>query len=291
MTVRIVVLTPVYNEEESIGYMLESLLEQSVKPYYVLIGDNESSDNTVAVAKRVFEKNGFENYRIIRVRRFPDLGKLNINLAYSALNKAMTRLGLSPDYVALIEADVVLEERYFEKLLKYFEKNPKLCIAGGPLEPLGLPRNPFPLRVNMNLWGANRLYRSECWRRLNEYVDIAYLPAWDTDHVVLALLLGYHVTQAPFAKSHTKRGINPFRGKPKGITDALHRLPLWWSLYKALQYRDPEYLKYFILTKLGKAIVTHKYAKELSLIGDVYRYAATRVLISRLSSALQKLKI
>jgi len=291
VTVRIVVLTPAYNEKESIGYMLESLLKQSVKPYYVLIGDNESSDNTAAVAKKMFEKFGFENYRIVRVKRFPDLGKLNINLVYSTLNKAMARLGLSPDYVALIEADVVLEERYFEKLLSYFEKNLKLCIAGGALEPLGLPRDPFPLRINVNLWGANRLYRAECWKRLNEYIDIAYLPAWDTDHVVLALLLGYHVAQVPNAKSYVRRGINPFKGKPKGVTDALHRLPLWWGIYKTLQYRDPEYFKYFIMTKLGKAFVIHKYAEELSLIGDVYRYAAIRVLISRLAFVLQKLKM
>jgi len=291
MTARIVVLAPAYNEEESIGYMLESLLGQSVKPYYVLIGDNESNDDTAAVAERVFERFGFENYRIIRVKRFPDLGKLNINLVYFALNKAMARLDLNPDYVALIEADVVLEERYLEKLLSYFDKNPKLCIAGGALEPLGLPRDPFPLRINVNLWGANRLYRADCWKKLNEYVDIAHLPAWDTDHVVISLLLGYHVAQVPHARSYAKRSINPFKGKPKGITDALHRLPLWWSLYKTLQYRDPEYLKYFILTRLGKAIVADKYAEELSLIGDVYRYAATRVPVSRLALALQRLKM
>ena len=285
-TYKIVVLVPAFNEEANIGRTLESLLNQSIKPYWILIGDNDSEDNTAAIARRTLEKHSFRNYMVIRVRRYPDMGKLNINFVYSALNKALEKLHIDPEYIAAIEADVVLEDKYFEKLTGYFEKNPKLCIAGGRLEPLGLPRDPFPLRINVNLWGGNRLYRASCWRKINQYIDIAYLPAWDTDHVILALLLGYHVMQVPQAESYTKRTIRLFRGKPKGITDALHGLPFWWALYKAFQYRDLSYIRWYIAARSKKPKISEKLGPQpiarLETIRSIYRYAANKTLISKL---------
>ena len=277
---KIAVLIPAYNEEENIGNTLESLLNQTIKPHWILIGDNESTDNTIATARRTLEKHGYTNYKIIRVKRIPDLGKLNINIVYSTLNKALQKLQANPDYVATIEADVILEPLYLEKLIRYFKKNPKLCIAGGKLEPLGLPKDPFPLKVNVNLWGGNRLYRADCWRKLNQHIDIAQLPAWDTDHVILALHHGYHVTQVPQAKSHTKRGIRTFKGKPKGITDAQHGLPLWWAIYKTIQYQDPIYIQWYITTRIKKP--NPQTTKKLKPIKTIYQYAATHTLITKL---------
>jgi GT2 family glycosyltransferase len=115
-----------------------------VGPDIVLIGDNESTDATVALARGILEKARVD-YEVIRVKRYPELGKLNINNVLYHLTRHLSKSSRSLDYVAVIEADVVLERKYFEKLINVFENHGKLCIAGGVLKPLGLPRDVFPL--------------------------------------------------------------------------------------------------------------------------------------------------
>jgi len=280
---KVVVLMPAFNEERTIRKSLTSVVEQSVRPSTVLIGDNESTDATVSVAREVLEGGGVD-YRILRVRRYPEIGKLNINNVLYKLSEYVFReLPSDIDYIAVIEADVVLEKRYFEKLIGFFRSCGKLGIAGGVLRPFGLPRDPFPLtRVNTNLWGCNRVYGAGCWLKLNSKYDIRLLPAWDTDHVVLALHEGYHVHQVRNAVSVTLRGINPFRGYPKGFTDALHGLPLWWAFYKTLQYSDLEYMSSYIATR----IAGRRLAQKISPLGRVYRYSAHRALLNKVLSTL-----
>ena len=279
---RIAVLLPVFNEERVIRRSLASVVKQTVKPEIVLIGDNESTDSTVSLAREILEEASL-SYEVVKVRRYPELGKLNINNVLYHLTEYLSKLSGELDYVAVIEADVVLERRYFEKLSKAFESCRKLCIAGGVLEPFGFPKDPFPLtRVNVNLWGCNRVYRAECWFGLNGEYDARLLPAWDTDHVVLALFKGYHVHQVRNAVSVTLRGINPFRGRPKGFTDALHGLPSWWALYKTLQHLDLEYVSSYIATRITKRRLAHK----ISPLGSIYRYSAYRVLLNKVLSIL-----
>ena len=250
---RIAVLTPVYNEADTLPIMLRGLLRQTIKPSKVLIGDNESVDGSPEVARSVLE--GRVRYRVVRVRRDPRIGKWNINNVYWLLSRVLDAEEGEPyDYVATIEADVLLEPRYFEKLIKYFERDPKLCVTGGRLEPLGLMKDPFPLRrVSVMLWGSNRLYRAECWNQINREVDLRKLPAWDTDHVLIALLKGWHVYQAPSAKSVAMRFTRLFKGAAKGVMDALHGLPLWWAIYKAVEYADPGYLTGYVASRLTKS--------------------------------------
>ena len=279
---RVAVLVPVFNEERVIRRSLASIVRQSLKPEVVLIGNNESTDSTVSLAREVLEEASL-SYEVVKVRRYPELGKLNINNVLYYLTKHLSKLSGELDYVAVIEADVVLEKRYFEKLSKVFESCRKLCIAGGVLEPFGFPKDPFPLtRVNVNLWGCNRVYRAGCWLELNRDYDVRLLPAWDTDHVVLALYKGYHVHQVGDAVSVTLRGINPFRGRPKRFTDALHNLPLWWALYKALQYVDLEYLSSYIATRVSRG----ELAERILPLREVYRYSAHRVTLREVLRAL-----
>jgi glycosyltransferase involved in cell wall biosynthesis len=279
---RIAVLMPVFNEEHTIRKSLASVVEQSKRPTIVLIGDNESTDATASTAKEILERSGV-GYGILKVRRYPELGKLNINNVLYELSKYVLReISASFDYIAVIEADVVLERRYFEKLTKVFESYKKLCIAGGILKPFGLPKESFPLtRINVNLWGCNRVYRTECWFKLNNKYDIRLLPAWDTDHVVLALHEGYYVYPVRNAISITLRGINPFKGYPKGFTDALHGLPLWWALYKTLQHRDLKYLASYIASRITR----RELAEKISSLRAVYKYSAYRVLLSKVLSS------
>ena len=281
---RIAVLIPAYNEEENIARTLRSVLAQSIPPSLVLVGDNDSSDNTAEEAKKVLRDSG-TRHAVIRVPRSPRLGKLNINNVYYALHRALQALRENIDYVATIEADVVLEKHYFEKLVKRLENDSRACIAGGRLEPLGLPKDPFPLDKPIHLWGGNRLYRATCWNELNNVIDIRMLPAWDTDHVIIATLLGRTVHQAPEAYSWTTRGIRRFTGYPKGWVDAKHGLPTWWALLKTIQYRlDTGYLAGYIAAKIN----SNDNHPVLRKIREIYSHAAHKTLIKKVAKILQR---
>src|SRR5437899_6158642 len=108
---RIAVLVPVYNEDESFPEMLSSLSQQTIPPATILVGDNESTDYSAQTAESALDKSGFR-YRIETVRRIPEIGKLNINRIYWQLSRLIASNQLSFDYLATIEADVVLESRY-----------------------------------------------------------------------------------------------------------------------------------------------------------------------------------
>ena len=60
------VIIPVRNEEKNIGRLLDSLMHQSISKdnFEVILVDDQSEDNTVAVAKNIFENSGL-SWRIL----------------------------------------------------------------------------------------------------------------------------------------------------------------------------------------------------------------------------------
>lgn len=149
---KIVVLIPVYNEEKYLRYSLPSLAEQEIRPDLVVIGDNESTDNSIPIARKILAEYGID-HSIIRVKRIQGWSKLNINNVLDKMARYIESLDETFDYVSIMEADVFLEKKYFSKLIEALRSDDKLCITGGRLEPLGIPSESFPLsRGRIHLW-------------------------------------------------------------------------------------------------------------------------------------------
>ncbi|MGD0329227.1 MAG: glycosyltransferase family A protein [Nitrososphaeria archaeon] len=272
MEPKIAVLTPVFNEEERISFMLDSLLKQSVKPSKVIIGNNDSTDRSLEIAQNILKPSGID-FSIINIKRYSELGKWNINNVYWHLNKTLEETSSNIDYVAVIESDVVIEKRYFEKLIPYFHKDPRLCITAGTLEPIGLNDDSFPLdKIKIMLWGSNRLYKGNHWLKLNNISDIRKLASWDFDHILLTLSMGNYVYPIPCAMSWTFRNVSYFRGIMKGVADAYHGLPFWWVIYKTVRKKDFSYFIGYLRTK-SKIKESDPVSDELA---KIYQYAALR---------------
>jgi glycosyltransferase involved in cell wall biosynthesis len=259
--------------------MIYSLANQTIRPDRVMVCDNGSSDGSAESAKEALQRMGLP-HQIIELARIPALGKWNINNAYWSLAEALVETGIRPDFVATIEADVTLEPLYFEKLVKCFRNDPLLGIAGGRLEPMGLLKGSYPLgKGGTMVWGANRIYSFKCWLELTNAVDLRYLPMWDTDHVVLASIRGYHVLASDITAAKASRAVSTSRGRPKGAVDAAHGLPFWWAAFKALQYRDSYYLVEFGARKMSSRGWPHRASNEdLKALNSVYNRAAVQVL-------------
>ncbi|ADY01274.1 glycosyl transferase, family 2 [Vulcanisaeta moutnovskia 768-28] len=247
---RVVVVMPAFNEEKFIGKSLGSIISQSVRPYLVIVCDNGSTDNTPSIARKVLSKSGID-YSIVNVRRHPEFGKFNINVVYHRC--ALESLREVSDFVATIEADTILKHDYFEKVIRALNNDEGLGIASGRIIAFSgyeIVVDSFPLPGSyVGLPGSARVYRYGCWRELNTKFGMLRLPAWDTDHVALAVALGWRVAKIHDAIAYT-RPDRPFRGFYRGVVDAMHGLPYWWATYKAFTKRDPNYLIGYLKCRL-----------------------------------------
>jgi teichuronic acid biosynthesis glycosyltransferase TuaG len=105
MTVSIIM--PAYNSADYIGLSIQSVLNQTVSDWELLIADDASTDNTVDVAA------SFQDSRIIYMRSEENLGSAGArNLA---LRKARGR------YVAFLDSDDIWEAEKLERQLAYMK--------------------------------------------------------------------------------------------------------------------------------------------------------------------------
>jgi hypothetical protein len=83
----------------------------------------------------------------------------------------------------------------------------------------------------------------------------------------------------PNAESWALRGVVPNKGKIKGAIDALHGLPMWWAISKAVQKKDFKYIYSYLATKLADKDDN----PVLAELANIYFDAAYRKLIDKFS--------
>jgi len=158
-----VIITPVKNEERSLPDLIQSVVNQTVKPVLWVIVDDGSTDHTPEIIKEAKEKHEWiQSIRLkgsVRDRgiHLASVIRKGIEFAYEYCEK----MGIKFEYLGNIDADVVLENTYFEHLLKKFESNPKLGIASGEL---WLKEGDKAFRLELRYPdGGDILYRRECF--------------------------------------------------------------------------------------------------------------------------------
>lgn len=119
---KVSVVIPNYNYESYIPERLNSILNQTVKPYEILFLDDVSKDNSVKVAEKILKNSGFK-YKIIT-------NKTNQGCFKQWLNGVENASG---DIIWIAEADDVCELDFIERLLTFFEDD-QVNIAYGQSE-------------------------------------------------------------------------------------------------------------------------------------------------------------
>ena len=129
---------PAYNAEKTIKESITSIQNQSILPDEIILIDDCSIDKTVKIVK-----SEFSNVKII-------VNRQNMGLGYSR------NLGIKEsknDIIAAIDADVILDKYWLEKLLHEIEKR-NLSMCGGKMDE-------YLLDNKINLWRAK--YYSQNW--------------------------------------------------------------------------------------------------------------------------------
>ena len=159
-------IIPVYNEQDYLQHCLEAIAKQTVKPDEVLVIDNNSTDNTVAIAK------SFSFVTVLRARMQGvvygrDKG---FDLAKSKI-------------FGRIDADTQLPETWVASVKKLFE-NPSTAAVTGPVSYFDMPRPKgnywidHEIRVRLYqrapyapfLFGTNMAIRRSAWQMISKKV-------------------------------------------------------------------------------------------------------------------------
>ncbi|BAZ43137.1 family 2 glycosyl transferase [Chondrocystis sp. NIES-4102] len=128
LTSRIVIISPVRNEEKFISGIIESVINQTLKPIEWIIVDDGSSDRTYEIASKAAAE--YDWIRVIKKqdRGFRSVGPGVVQTFYYGYERINSD---DYDYVCKMDGDLELKPTYFETLISYFDQDPYLGAASG----------------------------------------------------------------------------------------------------------------------------------------------------------------
>jgi len=163
---RVSVVIPVYNEEDDLAACLEALALQSVAPYEVIVVDNNSTDNTVAVALR---------FPFVRVLHEPKQGVVHARTTGFDAARG--------DIIARIDGDTLVPTNWTVSIQKIFQDDSIDAVSGvalyynvalaGVFNAIDLffrRRLSWQLRDRVYLYGANMAMRRSSWHDVRPHL-------------------------------------------------------------------------------------------------------------------------
>lgn len=169
---KISIVIPVYNEGEHLGACLKAIVAQTVKPYEVIVVDNNSSDNSTQIA---------ESFGFVKLLREPKQGVVH------ARNRGFD--AAKGEIIGRIDADTLLPTDWVDQVGKIFCDESVTAVSGSAhyydfawdrLADWG----DFKLRGHLSrklgrdnfLWGANMAVRRSDWLNVRRSLcDSAHL--------------------------------------------------------------------------------------------------------------------
>lgn len=183
------VIIPCYNEEKTIALVLESLINQTIKPSKVIIVNDGSTDNSREKIEYYSKK-----YPWIDIVNKPSIekGRQPGSKVVEAFYYGMSFINDEYDYISKLDADVILPFNYYEKVLDSFFKDNTIGMAGGVLQIKDTNGNwKDEGKVNSHhLRGAIKTYSKECFEKIG---GIKKTIGWDTIDVILAEHYGFKI--------------------------------------------------------------------------------------------------
>lgn len=188
-----VLVTAAYNEEAYIERTIQSVATQTVLPERWAIVSDGSTDRTDEIVN-----NYAARYPFIQLVRITEEHARNFAAQVFAINYGCKQLqGLDFQFLGNVDSDVSFEPTYFGELLKRFEKEAKLGLAGGYIyEERDGEFQVRSMNSERSVAHAVQLFRRECFEAIGGYLALPHGgPDWYAQ--VCARMQGWQVRAFP----------------------------------------------------------------------------------------------
>jgi len=163
-----ILITPVKNEEKTIEQVINSVRNQSLKPFLWVIVNDGSTDKTKEILK---EKT--KNLRWVKVinkvinKRYNWLGYsrvINEGIKYCEKHNLFEKKEIK--YLGILDSDITIERYYFQKLVSALNKNSSLGVVCGGIYIKRKGVWEIEYKNNKNPRGGARLYNLDIFREI-----------------------------------------------------------------------------------------------------------------------------
>jgi biofilm PGA synthesis N-glycosyltransferase PgaC len=196
MTQRLLLISPVRNEEAHIECIAEALARQTRPPDLWVVVDDGSTDGTPEILARLAERISF--LRVVdgskRTRKAPVPDRLALAAEVRAFNQGLESVEWrSYTHIAKLDGDTELPPHYFERILGEFERDPQLGLAGGLYadpDPSGEGNGWKTMRMptEHHVPGTLKCYSLACFTEIGGMQERL---GWDTIDETYARMRGY----------------------------------------------------------------------------------------------------
>lgn len=199
------VITPAKNEEKYITFILESMVNQELKPLKWIIVDDGSSDRTNEIISSYQKNNDW-----IEVIKSNDLVQLKLygSKVIRAFNKGYNLVKDKDfDFIVKLDADLTLPPNYFKEISNEFSKNSKLGICGGYITEQD---SDLAMKMTRHAFveGAIKSVRKECFEAIGGFLQEL---GWDGLDQYKARYLGWEVGNIPIQVLHHRPENSDYR--------------------------------------------------------------------------------
>ncbi|MFC1980927.1 glycosyltransferase [Chloroflexota bacterium] len=209
-------VTRVRDEEDYLPELFQSVFSQTVRPNLWVIVDHGSKDDSAAIIARAIEGKNW-----IKVVHMEAAGTYDLlcharplKAGFEAAVNHAIRNGIPYHYLGILDADIVPEEAYFEKLIQHLKNSPGLGIVSGQLFVEAEDGQRAEGAANVPPRGGCRLYRRECFEDIGGTMPESAI--WDTETDVLSELRGWQIAMFTGARGIHKRVTYSRKGKLRG---------------------------------------------------------------------------
>lgn len=260
---------PTYNEEQFIAQTLTSLINQTVIPNKIVVVNDNSTDKTATIVADFVNK--YSN--ITQILNKSENKHLPGSKVIRAFYKGFETLDDSYDIIVKLDADLILPNNYFERIIEMFHKDLQIGMVGGFAY---IEKNGEWILENLtdkdHIRGAFKAYRKECFSQIG---GLKPAMGWDTVDELLCRFYNWKIvtledlkvkhlkpTGAIYDKSARYKQGEAFYTLGYGfLITTIAGLKLAWRKQKPLLFVD--YLKGYFKAKSNKKplLVTNEQAK------------------------------
>jgi len=220
---RVAIIIPAYNEASLIKKTLDSLTAQTLLPKSLIVVDDNSTDDTAAVAA------SYPQVRVVTSISQPK----NVPGAkvVKAFHQGLKQLDINTvDIICKFDADLIFPPDYLEVLVSRFRESESTGMVAGHCTVL--KNNQWTLENQNNpdhIRGALKAYRVACFQQIGGLKESI---GWDTMDEMLARFYGWKVeTVAGLHVKHLKPTGFAYHSRSKMLQgEAFYKMRYGWML-------------------------------------------------------------